>query len=207
MFGWKGDDLCADPYSQQASARRSYCLAALPCNLPDRATAGQAPLCSMAGTPADAWGALRLTPCRRAQLTFEPNSTPQQLVIKGRLRPAIRFESPGNPKIANLQRRNATALRTLGELDYLRSSGHEARSAVQRSGSARRAPAARRRARRRAGAALAGGSGACARDRAPAGARSAPCAAAAVGARPAASSAAQGAGAAAGGTTAAFTAV
>jgi len=74
---------------------------------------------------------LTLTPRRRAQLTFEPNSTPQQLVIKGRLRPAVRFESPGNPKVANLQRRNATALRTLGELDYLRSSGHEARSAVQ----------------------------------------------------------------------------
>ncbi len=70
-------------------------------------------------------------PRRRTQITFEPDSTPQRLVVKGRLRPAIRFESPGSPKVSNLQRRNSTALRTLGALDYARSSGHEPISAVQ----------------------------------------------------------------------------
>ena len=67
----------------------------------------------------------------RAQLTYEPDSTPQRLLVKGSLRPAVRFDSPGTAKVGGLQRRNGTALRTLGDLDYKRTLAHEPRSAVQ----------------------------------------------------------------------------
>lgn len=67
----------------------------------------------------------------RSQLTYEPDSTPQRLLVKGSLRPAVRFDSPGTAKVGGLQRRNGTALRTLGDLDYKRTLAHEPRSAVQ----------------------------------------------------------------------------
>ncbi|KAK9824822.1 hypothetical protein WJX81_001966 [Elliptochloris bilobata] len=66
-----------------------------------------------------------------APLTFEPDSTPQRLVVKGSLRPAVRFDAQGTAKIGGLQRRNGTELRTLGDLDYTPSLAHQPRSAVQ----------------------------------------------------------------------------
>jgi len=53
------------------------------------------------------------------------------MVVKGSLRPAVRFEAQGTAKIGSLQRRNGTALRTLGDLDYKRSLTHNPCSAVQ----------------------------------------------------------------------------
>ena len=67
----------------------------------------------------------------RAQLTYEPDSTPQRLLVKGSLRPAVRFDSQGTAKLGGLQRRNGTAARTLGDLEYKRTLAHEPRSAVQ----------------------------------------------------------------------------